>query len=147
MINRTRSLLAACALAAFMLVAASDVVKAQVGWACPVTTVCNLTNCTVTLRLWTIPRGAFPIITLAPGQCLNVGTAAITAITDVMSSAGISYAVLPPPPAPPCNCPAGSWSVCCVTLPPMNCCFDVCFMPATCTINIMPAACPPPCRP
>lgn len=155
MINRTRSFLAAAILAAFTLIIASDAIHAQgVPWGgCPNTRICNLTNCTVTLNLWTTPPGAFPAITLVPGQCITVPTPGIASIDSVLSAAGIWYPVLPPPPVPPCNCPPGTWSVCCVTLPslpppPTNCCCDVCFDPLTCTININPSACPAAlCRP
>ncbi|HVZ39754.1 MAG TPA: hypothetical protein VHI13_10790 [Candidatus Kapabacteria bacterium] len=154
MINRTHSSLAAFALAAFTLIAASDIVHAQgVPWgACPNTLICNRTNCTIILSLWTIPRGLFPVTTVPPGACIPVPTPGIAQIIDVQSAAGIWYPVLPPPPIPPCNCPPATWSVCCVTLPtapPGGCCCDICFdnTVVPCTITINPAACLPPCRP
>lgn len=149
MINRTRSIIAASIFAAltFFYAAAAD--AQGVPWGgCPNTTICNLTGCKVQIALRMIPV-ASPAYTLAPGQCLVIPTTGVTSIAGVVSAAPAVYPVLPPPPVAPCNCPAGSWSVCCVTLPSAAvCCCDICFDPLTCTINILPAACPPgACRP
>jgi hypothetical protein len=120
---------------------------AQVPWACATTRVCNLTNCSVRLTLITTPMGAVPPINLMPGQCLSVPTP-VASIDRVVGAAGGGYPILPPPPVAPCNCPLGLWSVCCVTLPPQNCCFDICFDQTACTIFMRPAACPAgTCRP
>ncbi|MBS1913352.1 MAG: hypothetical protein JST22_15295 [Bacteroidetes bacterium] len=150
MSHHLRSILAACALAVFALLFASDIVCAQNGvpWGgCLNTTICNRSTWTMTLNLVTTPAGAIAPVTLVPGQCINVATPGVASIDFVISAAPIRYPVLPPPPVPPCTCPAGTWSVCCVTLRPQNWCADICFDPATCTITINNAICPAPCRP
>lgn len=148
MINRTHSFIAACALAAFMLVASSDILQAGVPWGgCPKTTICNTSRWTMTLKLIT-SGNPIPVAALVPNQCTTFVSAGVTSIDFVVSAAGILYPVLPPPPVQPCNCPPGTWSVCCVTLPPQNWCFDICFDPVGCVINITDAACPKDsCRP
>ncbi|MBS1913343.1 MAG: hypothetical protein JST22_15250 [Bacteroidetes bacterium] len=148
MINRTRILGLAAAMAIVALLSTVGTATAQgVPWNCNTTTICNLTHCPARLSIGTIP---FSIITvnLNAGQCVSVSTAGITSIDRVIGAAGGGYPVLAPPPVPPCNCPLGSWSVCCVTLPPQNCCFDVCFDQTKCQITLLPAACPTgSCRP
>lgn len=119
-----------------------------VPWGCATTQVCNLTNCPVRLTLGTIPFGLVAPINLMPGQCVAVATGGVTSFDRVVGAAGGGYPVLPPPPVAPCNCPLGLWSVCCVTMPPQNCCFDVCFDQTACRIFLRPAACPTgTCRP
>lgn len=150
MIHRTRSFLTAVAFAALAMSAATGSAHAQgVPWACAVTTVCNLTNCQMTLNLLTTPAGAIPAIVLAPGQCLPVPTGAVVSIDWVVSGAGFAYPVVPPPPAgfplPPTTCTPTDWHVDCVALPAATCCADICFDPLTCTININPALCAPGC--
>jgi hypothetical protein len=142
MVHHTRLFGLASAIVALALLALVETASAQVGWPCPAALVCNFSNCRVTLILNTTPPGVIPAINLAPGQCINIPTP-VASIDQVVSAAGIAYPILPPPPFPLCNCLPNEWSVCCVTLPPQNCCFDVCFDPVACTININNAACPP----
>lgn len=148
MITRTRFLVMAAAMAAIALLSLTETAGAQgVPWSCRATEICNFTTCKARLTIGTIP---FSLITvdLAPGECKTVATGTITSIDRVVGAAGGGYPVLPPPPVAPCNCPLGAWSVCCVTLPPQNCCFDVCFDQTQCRIYLRPAACPTgSCRP
>lgn len=148
MIHRTRIM----ALTAAMVIIASLSVIATataqgVAWNCKTTTICNQTRCAARLTFGTIPFSLISV-NVDPGQCRTVSTAGVTSIDRVVGAAGGGYPVLGPPPVAPCNCPLGSWSVCCVTLPPDNCCFDICFDQTKCTITLLPAACPAgSCRP
>ncbi len=148
MMARSRILGLAAAMTIIAALCSITTATAQgVAWNCRTTTVCNQTHCDARLTFGTIP---FSLITVnvPAGQCVTVATAGATSIDRVVGAAGGGYPVLGPPPVPPCNCPLGSWSVCCVTLPPNNCCFDVCFDQTKCQITLLPAACPTgTCRP
>lgn len=146
MIHRSHRFVAAGIVAALMLLFTASRADAQLGapWgACGATNVCNFTNCPVTLTLLTFPAGGLCPIVLQAGQCINIPTPGIASIDWVVSALPALYPVLPPPPAPPSTCLPTDWSVNCVTLPPGNCCCDVCFDPILCTISINNAACPP----
>ncbi len=141
MTHSTRSIRNAAVLAVLAFLFVTGSTRAQVPWACAATTICNNSGCFVILTLNTTPAGAIGPITLLAGQCVNVNTAGVASIDAVVSNAGIAYPVLPPPPVAPCNCPAGTWSTCCVMLPPVPCCTDICFDPAACRIVIRPSKC------
>ncbi len=142
MTTQSRFVRTATMIAVLTLMFTAGTALAQVPWgACGNTTVCNQTGCTIVFQPQTTPAGAFPPITLLAGQCIVVATPGIATINSVISGGGFFYNVLPPPPVAPCNCPAGTWSVCCVTLGPAGCCCDICFDPNACRIVIRPSAC------
>lgn len=141
MITRARFLGLAAAMTMIAMLSTIETAVAQgVAWNCKRTEICNYTRCRIRLAIGTIP---FSIITvdLNPGECDTVVTSGITDIDRVIGAAGGGYPVAAPPPAAPCNCPLGAWSVCCVTLPPENCCVDVCFDQTQCKIFVRPSAC------
>ncbi|MBS1913086.1 MAG: hypothetical protein JST22_13950 [Bacteroidetes bacterium] len=144
---RSRFLATVVVLATIISMAPAASRAAGVPWGgCPATTVCNLSGCNLRLVFGSFPGPVLFAVNVGPGACARVNTAGLATIDFVRSAGGNFYAVQAPPPAVPCNCPAGNWFVDCVTLV-AGCCSDVCFDQANCQINILPAACPGPCRP
>ncbi len=144
--KRRSHFLAAAFLAAALFTVTAVESNAGVPWACPTTTVCNLSPCKASLMLRVLPPNVVFLVNVGPNACVQVNTAALTMIDSVISIGGFAYPVQAPAPVPPCNCRPTDWWVSCVTLAP-GCCFDVCFDPANCRINILPAACIVPCNP
>src|SRR5689334_2459432 len=127
MIYRPASFRATVFLAAVAIAAIAGSMHAQVRWRnCSSAQVFNLTQCQVQLELQTTKPHTIPITVFPPGGPFPLSSVGTSTINFVTSAAGILYPILQSNGPTLCGCPDTDWRVCCITLPPDNCCCDVC---------------------
>lgn len=146
--------------AAGLAIGAAHATAQPIAWnpPCTVANVSNLTACNIVLNINTAPAGGIKSLPMGPGAFLGgVPVPPVPGVppppigfTGVTSRGGIAYGIvccLVPPVGLP---PTATDAVLCVDIgtPTVPCCCDVWFDVASCSVFVLPAACPnPPCRP
>jgi|GEM_PF-4085234 len=138
-INRFAGAAIAVTAAMLVMLCGADTATAQICGATQVTII-NNARCDVIICLDGVPP--IPCSPLVPaGATVPLPVPPGTDIRGVISAGGFFYAWMPNPLPPP------QYWVPNVAVDLMNCCVNIFYDPATCTIQVFPAGFPPPCRP